>query len=169
MTTTPKKRSPARRSDKQTLGALFHEVRAQGTTLREQGEVFRGHSELLRGHSELLRGQGEMLREHGEAIHGLGGLMEDMRAQNKAVLEAVQGVEERLDRKIEALREDLSSRITSLEHAVRELGARVGTVETAVHELRVDLAQVASRAAVEALEQRVSALERRMGLATPKA
>lgn len=99
-----------------------------------------------------IRAQGERLDDR---IRSQGILLEEMRSQNHATIEAV-----------EATRLALEQRIDRLE---QETGARDRALELAIKDLRIDVKQnsldlrdlTARVAALQRIEDRVSALERR--------
>jgi predicted nucleic acid-binding Zn-ribbon protein len=93
-------------------------------------------------------------------------LLEDIRSQNKVVLEAVQGLGE----KLEQLRLELCERIARVEDHVGRVEERVGRVEDAVREnsreiraVKKALSAKVDAAVLAALELRVAALERKVG------
>jgi chromosome segregation ATPase len=120
-----------------------------------------------------------------------GVLLEEVRAQNKAVLEAVHSLGERMDRDIFALRTELVERIERLETAVRQNSRDIRRLEAETRRLETELSGVkaelngvkaelsavkvelsafkevlsekAERASLEAIERRIAALERRVG------
>lgn len=103
-------------------------------------------------------------------------LLEDIRDQNRATLEAVHALDVKLTRQMEQLRSDLTARIEALEAAVRILAERVqkNTEDTqknsdAIDRMRREMAEVrlalqakGNAEALEALERRVRALEQRL-------
>jgi uncharacterized protein YukE len=98
-------------------------------------------------------------------------VLEDIRAQNRVVLEAVQGLGQRMDgfeQKVDGLDQKVDGLDHKLERFRLELLERVGRLEDAVREnsreiraLKQALESKADAAALIALEQRVAALERR--------
>jgi predicted RNase H-like nuclease (RuvC/YqgF family) len=124
----------------------------------------------------------ELSRAHGVVL-------EEIRSQMNAVLEAVQGSEQRLERKIDSLDAHLSQRISVLEQVVRqntedirtlrgemtELRGEVAGLRAEVHELRDEVARLrhdfdhregSGRDA--ALEARVAVIEARLGIVGPR-
>jgi hypothetical protein len=103
-------------------------------------------------------------------------ILEDMRSQNQATIEAVfasrQALEERserLERRLEGLERETRSRDASLELAIRDLKVSVqqNTVDirdlhASVHQNTLDVRELAGKViALTRLEERVSALEQR--------
>jgi hypothetical protein len=89
-------------------------------------------------------------------LREVGVVLEDIRAQNKVVLEAVQGLGHEFKRDIATLQVELVQRIERLEDAVRENSREIRAIKEA-------LASKVDAASLAALELRVAALERRVG------
>lgn len=96
-------------------------------------------------------------------------LLEDIRAQNRAVIEVVRTESARLDRSIADLRAELVPRIEALEAAVRQNSRDIRKnsedirrLEAEVRSLKEAAQGYADRASFLALEVRVTALERRV-------
>jgi len=97
-------------------------------------------------------------------------ILEDIRAQNRVVLEAVQSMGESLRSEIAALRQELCERIERLEAVVRQNSIDIRKNSEDIQRLEAELRSVkvavlmkVDAAALAALELRVSALERRLG------
>ena len=108
-------------------------------------------------------------------------VLEDIRSQNKRVIEAVLDLGKTMDRDIRSLREELMERISVLESAVRtnskdirqntedirKNSEDIRGLQSEVAGLRDLLARKADAAALSALKHRVSALESKAGIAAP--
>ncbi len=82
-------------------------------------------------------------------------ILEEIRSQNRATIEAVEVSRVRLERGLEQLREQTNARLEVLEAGVRQNS-------TDVRHLQGDVREVAGKVgAVAGIEQRVAALERR--------
>ena len=104
-------------------------------------------------------------------------ILEDIRAQNRVVLEAVQSMGESLRSEIAALRQELCERIERLEAVVRQNSIDIRKnsedirknsediqrLEAELRSVKVAVLMKVDAAALAALELRVSALERRLG------
>jgi C4-dicarboxylate-specific signal transduction histidine kinase len=83
-------------------------------------------------------------------------VLEDMRAQNQVVIEAVQALDRKLESEIGNLRTELVERLDRLEATVAQHSRDLAA-------MRRELREAATAAALAALEQRVAAIERRLG------
>jgi predicted nuclease with TOPRIM domain len=86
-------------------------------------------------------------------------LLEDIRSQNRLVLEAVHGLGQKLERDIQALRVELSERIERLEAAVRQNSHDIRKLEGRVDHLEARFDQLEGR--FDKLEGRFDKLEGR--------
>ena len=105
-------------------------------------------------------------------------LLEEMREQNHATIEAVFSSEQRTNRRLEEIELKLTRRLDVLEVAVRmnsdeirknsedikKNSEDIERMSREIREMRGMLERKADHAALVALEQRVSALEKRVGL-----
>jgi cell division protein FtsB len=83
-------------------------------------------------------------------------LLEDMRSQNRATIEAVEAVRLALEQRIERLEQDTRSRDALLELAIREL-------RISVDQNSLDIRDLSGKVEVLArLEERVATIERRL-------
>lgn len=83
-------------------------------------------------------------------------ILEEIRSQNRATIEAVQASHAALERRIERLEQDTSKRDGMMEMAIRELRLDVRQLQADVSGLGVKVDALAH------LEERVSALEKRL-------
>jgi hypothetical protein len=82
-------------------------------------------------------------------------ILEEMRSQNRATIEAVEVSRVKLERRLEQLREQTNARLEVLEAGVRQNS-------TDIRHLQADVREVASKVdALTRIEDRVAALERR--------
>ena len=101
-------------------------------------------------------------------------LLEDMRAQNRATIEAVEASRRALEETIEALTRDTNARIGVLDAAIKHLAqegrSQDASLDLAIRDLKVtvqqnsvDIRDLAGKIeALTRLEERVAALERRI-------
>lgn len=82
-------------------------------------------------------------------------ILEEMRSQNRATIEAVEVSRVKLERGLEQLREQTNARLEVLEAGVRQNS-------TDIRHLQADVREVAGKVdALTRIEERVAALERR--------
>jgi len=132
--------------------------------LKEHTGILREHTDILKEHSGILSEHTGKLNAHGSAIDALGVrvdsqtlLLEDMRSQNRATIEALEATRVALEERIERLDQDSRGRDALLEVAVRDL-------KVSVQQNSIDLRDLAGRVkALARLEDRVAAIERRLG------
>jgi len=86
-------------------------------------------------------------------------LVEDMRSQFKVVIEAVQGLGETLESEMGAVRGELGG----IRGDLANIHAAIGDHSRELREVAALVARKAEGAALAALEQRVTAIERRGG------
>jgi uncharacterized protein YlxW (UPF0749 family) len=108
----------------------------------------KGKKPSLQDVLDEVRGNQEQLRGHGV-------LLEDIRSQNRATIEALQATRDALEEKIDQVDRNSQARDAVLEAAVRQNGKdiRKNSEDIRLLTTRVD--------ALGPLDQRVSALERR--------
>jgi hypothetical protein len=83
-------------------------------------------------------------------------LLEDMRSQNRATIEAVEVSRQALERRIDRLQQETSSRDALLEVAVRDL-------KVSVQQNSLDIRDLSGKVeALARLDERVASLERRL-------
>jgi predicted RNase H-like nuclease (RuvC/YqgF family) len=105
-------------------------------------------------------------------------IIEEMRSQNRATIEAVHGMRDELKRDIAELREDTTARFQTLESAVRHNSTDIQTLQrdvrnhsTDIQTLQRDVRNLADKVehleekvdTLSSIETRVSALERQRG------
>jgi archaellum component FlaC len=91
-------------------------------------------------------------------------ILEEMRSQNRATIEAVQSTRTELKQEIAELREDATARFQTLESAVRALRKDVRNVADKVEQNGTDIRRLDEKVDnLSGLEARVSALERQRG------
>jgi hypothetical protein len=96
-------------------------------------------------------------------VPGNGVLIEEMRAQNRATIEAVEASRVSLEVKIDALAREAGGRLTVLEAAVRQNSTDIRKNSTDIRKNSDDIRVLAERVeALGPLDQRVSTLERRV-------
>ena len=98
-----------------------------------------------------------------EGERGNGVLIEEMRAQNRATIEAVEATRVCLEVKIDALARETGGRLTVLEAAVRQNSTDIRKNSTDIRKNSEDIRVLAERVeTLGPLDQRVSTLERRV-------
>jgi hypothetical protein len=114
------------------------------------------------------------LEEMGIRIDSQTLLLEDMRAQNRATIEAVETSRQALEERVESLTRDTNQRIAvlddAIQHLARETRAADASLDLAIRDLKVtvqqnsvDVRDLAGKVeALTRLEERVAALERRL-------
>jgi hypothetical protein len=94
---------------------------------------------------------------------GHGVLLEEMRAQNRATIEAVEASRVALEGKIDSLARETGSRLTVLETAVRQNSRDIKKNSEDIRKNSEDILVLIGRVdALGPLDQRVSTLERRV-------
>jgi hypothetical protein len=90
-------------------------------------------------------------------------ILEEIRSQNRATIEAVEASRTVLEQRIERLERETSTRDAALEMAVRELRLDVRQVQGDVKVLQGDVRGLATTVgAIARLEERVTAIEKRL-------
>ena len=84
----------------------------------------------------------ELKERTDEQYRYMGGLLEDIRAQNRAVIEGVQSERQARQSDVRALRDDVYPRLETIEMVVREHSARLDTKADSV---RVEALEKAAR------------------------
>ncbi len=87
-------------------------------------------------------------------------LLEEMRSQNRATIEAVEAQGAYLGARIDALRDSLTPRIEALEVAVRQHSEEIRQLATRIERLEVRMDRVEQR--LDRVEQRLDRVEQRL-------
>lgn len=91
-------------------------------------------------------------------------LLEEMREQNRATIEAVFAVKTGLERRIDEFEQRTEARFQVLEFAVKQLASDVRELKTDVAQLKVRMERVEQKLDGKADTPRVEALEARVGI-----
>ena len=90
-------------------------------------------------------------------------ILEEIRSQNRATIEAVEVSREALERRIERLEQETRARDGMHEMAIRELKLEVRQLQGDMRTLQGDMRTLTSKVeALSHIEERVSALEKRL-------
>jgi len=124
---------------------------------------------MPKGKNPSLRNVLDEVRAGQEQIRGHGVILEDIRSQNRATIEAVEATRAALEEKIDRVDRESRERDLVLEAAVRDLRKTVEQNSADIRQNTADIRQNSAEirslgARVEALgplDQRISALERR--------
>lgn len=91
-------------------------------------------------------------------------ILEEMRSQNRATIEAVEASRTTLERELHQMREQTNARLEVLEAGVRQNGTDTRHLQGDVKQLQSEVRGLAGKLErVAHLEERVGALERRRG------
>lgn len=143
----------------------------QGTMDSRLGEM---QGAMDAGFLEMQAVMDGRLEEMGIKVDSQALLLEDMRAQNRATIEAVETSRQALEEKVESLTRDTNQRIgvldDAIQHLARESRAADASLDLAIRDLKVtvqqnslDIRDLAGKVeALTRLEERVAALERRL-------
>ena len=104
------------------------------------------------------------MREFDDRIRGHGIILEEIRSQNRATIEAVEAARVALEARIDHVDRGSRARDAVLEAAVRQNGTDIRTNSDDIRKNSEDIRVLTARVeALGPLDQRVSALERRFG------
>ncbi|MGQ0508354.1 MAG: hypothetical protein ACT4TC_23900 [Myxococcaceae bacterium] len=92
-------------------------------------------------------------------------LLEEIREQNKATIEAVFSLEQKMDRRFEDLERRLTLRIEALEIAVRKNSEDIAALQARVDSLAAEMHARPSPEQLQSIEERVARLEKHLRLA----
>jgi hypothetical protein len=110
----------------------------------------------VRAHGNALVAHGNALAELHVKVDSQGLLLEDMRSQNRATIEAVEATRLALEQRIERIDQDARARDAMLEVAIRDL-------KVSVQQNSLDLRDLGGRVeSLSRIEERVAAIERRL-------
>ncbi|HEY8148603.1 MAG TPA: hypothetical protein VIK51_06835 [Vicinamibacteria bacterium] len=102
------------------------------------------------------------LRGNQEQIRGHGVILEDIRSQNRATIEAVEATRAALEERIDRVDRESRERDLVLEAAVRDLRKTVEQNSADIRQNSTDIRSLDARVeALGPLDQRISVLERR--------
>jgi hypothetical protein len=150
------KKQPSRPPMRTILERIDVEVRAHGNALAAQGNTLAAQGNALAAQGNALAAQGKALAELHVKVDSQGLLLEDMRSQNRATIEAVEATRQALEQRIERIDQDARARDAMLEVAIRDL--KVG-----VQQNSLDIRDLAGRVeSLSRIEERVAAIERRL-------
>ena len=88
-------------------------------------------------------------------------LLEDIKAQNRATIEAVWNAKEELERKFGERFERIEQRLDRVEDAIRYHSKEIAELRTELRQLRSDFDERTELSRLDALERRVALLEKR--------
>ena len=110
---------------------------------------------MPKGKKPSLQDVLDEVRANQEHIRGHGVILEEMRSQNRATIEAVEAVRVTVDQRIDRFERETGNRFTVLEVAVRQNSADIRQNGEDIRALSAGVDALGS------LDRRVSALERR--------
>jgi len=102
------------------------------------------------------------VRANQEQMRGHGVILEEMRAQNRGTIEAVEMVRVTVEQRFDRLDHETGNRFTVLEAAVRKNSTDIRQSTTAIRKSSEDIRTLSTRVeALGSLDRRVSVLEHR--------
>ena len=147
---------PSLRTILERIDAQSEVLKAQGGRLEHQGAALEAQGAALESQSATLGAHGAAFEDLRLSVDSQNLLLEVMRSQNRTTIEAVETARLALEHRIERLDQETRARDTLFELAIRDLKVNV-------QQNSVDIRDLAGKVeALSRLEERVSALERRL-------